>query len=147
MDYDQLARELGRPATYPEATREAVARVVVQPVDNSDIFDIDATHERLQENLTYLLDQWLTGDPEYPIVEALTVTQLAVDFAAFALIVRDLTQLTPAAQLGDLVRFVDALESTGVASGDWSWCRHVAGHVLAEVRGIAAAANTTGPAN
>jgi hypothetical protein len=145
MDFARLTALLGTPASYPRETREAVARLVADPLELGA--DIDTVLAGLEEDHSLLLDEWLTGEPEYPIVEALTVTQLACDFARFVGVIREITNIVPDEALPSLVRLVASLESAGIVSGDWSWCLSVAKHLLAVTKETGLADGNNDPAN
>jgi hypothetical protein len=129
MDFNEIQNKLGSPASYPQETREAVARLVAEPLETGT--PVEDLLDALEEDLDILLDQWLTGDPDYPITEALTVTQLACDFARFAIRTRTLAATVPDQALPALITVVDALEAAGIVSGDWSWCLSVADYLIA----------------
>jgi hypothetical protein len=134
MDEEQLAATLGKPAFYEKHVREAVARLVSEPLEAG--WTIDETLDSLIADHELLLSRWLNSEPDYPIIEALTVTQLACDFARFVIAVRKLTAMIPDEILPQLVHIAESLEVAGINSGDWSWCLSVVEHLIADTSAL-----------
>jgi hypothetical protein len=126
---EELYNQLGAPARYPLEMRQAVARLVAHPIE--DGVSLDDLYERIHGDLALLLDKWLNGDPEYPVVDALVVTQLAHDFVRFALTTREVARILSDEALPILTQVVDVVELAGVRTGDWSWCASVADFLYA----------------
>lgn len=129
---EELAKQLGQPAIYHQNVREAVARIVAQPLEDGT--PIDEIQNNLETGLNILIDDWLTGEPEYPATHALTITQLAYDFVRFTRNVRELSNCIPVQSLPTLIEVVRAIEGAGIVSGDWSWCHQVTEHLLTSTK-------------
>jgi len=126
---DDLAQQFGAPANYPIQTREAVARLVGEPIDQG--MTLDDLYVQLQNQLRTLLGSWLEGEPDYPAAEALSAAQLALDFVRFALTTREVATMLSEPALPALAAVVDVVELAGIRTGDWSWCATIADFLYA----------------